>query len=209
LPKKYAARAEIHYTLSQAQPNELLREDRTLATQLVLLHTRGVLGPVASANRMSPEALADAVSAEVVEGSEVIQVDVIDRTRERAQVLLAGVIDRYLSVANADWQDPVPAYLQRQLSDVRKQLGEPDLSAQEAAGLAQREQVLRGLLDQLQASTPSDSRSGPPARVLTPPYQVAGQVGPTTFFGAATGATAAAVVAAFVILLVARRRLRS
>ena len=58
LPKQYAARAEIQYSLSQAMPNELLREDRRLTTQLVLLRSRVVLGPVASANGMTPEDLA-------------------------------------------------------------------------------------------------------------------------------------------------------
>ena len=51
LPTQYAARAELQYNLSQAMPNELLREDRRLTTQLVLLRSRVVLGPVASEQR--------------------------------------------------------------------------------------------------------------------------------------------------------------
>ena len=45
IPKEYAARAEITYHLMESQPNELLREDRRLTTQLVLLGSRVVLPP--------------------------------------------------------------------------------------------------------------------------------------------------------------------
>ena len=112
LPKQYAARAEIQYNLSQAVPNELLREDRRLTTQLVLLRSRVVLAPVASSNGMTPEDLAKDVSADVVEGSEIIEVQLRDRTRERAQMLLTAVIARYLTEANKGWEDPVRAYLE-------------------------------------------------------------------------------------------------
>jgi uncharacterized protein involved in exopolysaccharide biosynthesis len=211
LPKQYAARAELHYSLSKAVVNELLREDRTLTTQLVLLRSRDVLGPVASDNGMTPEDLAENVSAEVVDSSEIIEVEVRDRTRERAQMVLTGVIARYLTEANRDWQDPVHSYLEFELSEVQKQLRAPDVSAENATELTQREEVLRGLLDSLQP-TPSISRespSGPPARVLTDPYPVAEPVSLTPLFAAATGATTAFVVAGFVVLLVVRRRLRS
>ena len=90
LPKQYAARAEIQYNLSQSVPNELLREDRTLTTQLVLLRSRDVLGPVAAENGMRPEDLAKDVSAKVVNNSEIIEVEVRDRTREQAKALLTG-----------------------------------------------------------------------------------------------------------------------
>ena len=128
-------------------PNELLREDRRLTTQLVLLRSRVVLGPVASENGMTPEDLAKNVSADVVNNSEIIEVEVRDRTRQRAQMLLTGIIAQYLTLANSDSQDPVRSYLESQLSDVRKQLQAPDVSAEDATRLAQREKALLGLLD--------------------------------------------------------------
>ena len=125
-------------------------------------------------------------------------------------MLLTGVIAQYLTLANSDSQDPVRSYLESQLSDVRKQLEAPDVSAEDATGLAQWEKALLGLLDNLQPKQPisPESPSGPPARVLVPPYPVAEPVGLTPLLAAAAGATTAFVVAAFVVLLVARRRLR-
>lgn len=218
LPKQFAARAELQYNLSNSVPNELLREDRTLTTQLVLLTSRAVLAPVASANGMTPEDLAKHVSAEVLDSSEIIRVEVRDRTRERAQKLLTGVVGRYLTVANNNWQDPVRAYQenqlrdqQSQLDDVRKQLQVSGAAGQDTAALIQREQVLRTQLDWLQSqlSTGPTSAAEPPARVVTGPYQVVDQVWPRPLLAAAAGAAAAVVVAGFVVLIAARRRLRS
>ena len=125
-------------------------------------------------------------------------------------MLLAGVIAGYLTLANGDFQDPVGSYLESQLSEVRKQLQAPEVSASDATQLAQREKALLGLLDNLQLKQPisPESPSGPPARVLVPPYPVAEPVGLTPLLAAAAGATTAFVVAAVVVLLVARRRLR-
>lgn len=210
-PKQYAARAELQYKLSQAVPNELLREDRRLSTQLVLLGSRDVLGPVSADNGMAPEELAENVSAQVLAGSEIIEVEVRDRTREHAQMLLTGIIDRYLGVANKDWADPVGLYLESQLSDVQQQLRASDGAEGRPAALVQKEQVLLDLLDSL-LSRPSNSPqslSGPPARILTAPYQVDTQVRPKPLVAVATGSATALVVAGFVVLLVVRRRLRS
>jgi uncharacterized protein involved in exopolysaccharide biosynthesis len=212
LPNEYAARAQLQYSLSEATPNELLRNDRKLTTQLVLLRSRIVLAPVASDNGMTPDDLANEVSAEVVDGSEIIDVEVRDPTRERAQTLLTGIVAQYLREANRDWQDPVLSYLESQLSEVQKNLRAPNVPAGVAVGLAQQEQVLTGLRDarQRQMSNNHDSSSsGPPARVVTPPYPVAEKVSPRPLFAIATGAATALVVAAFVVLLLVRRRLRS
>lgn len=211
MPKEYAARAQLQYSLSSAIPNELLRNDRRLETQLVLLRSRSVLGPVASDNGMTPEDLANEVSAEIVGGSEIIEVEVRDRTQGRAQTLLTGVIAQYLRDANRDWQDPALSYLESQLSEVQKKLRAPNVSERDAFGLAQQEQVLIGLRDARQSQLPTgrdSSSSRPPARAVVPPYPV-GKVSPRPLLAIATGAVTALVVASFVVLLVARRRLRS
>ena len=124
--------ARLQYSLSSAIPNELLRDDRRLETQLVLLRSRSVLGPVASDNGMTPEDLAKSVSAEIVNNSEIIEVEVRDRTRGRAQMLLTGIIAQYLQDGEQGLQDPVLSYLESQLSEVQKQLQAPDVSEQDA-----------------------------------------------------------------------------
>jgi hypothetical protein len=215
LPKQYAAHAEILYSLDQPAATDVYRDDVRLNTQVVLLRSRAVLGPVAFGNGMTPEDLAKNVSAKVVGNSEIIEVEVRDRTREHAKMLLNGAIDRYLSVANKDWQDPVHSFLQSQLGNVQQQLQTSDVPGEDATKLEQRQQVLRYLLDPLQpkpsatgSGPPQEPPSRPPARVLTS-YPVAAPVSLDPLFAAATGAAMALVVAAFVVLLVVRRRLRS
>jgi hypothetical protein len=125
-------------------------------------------------------------------------------------MLLTAVITRYLIEANKGWQDPVRAYLESRLNEVRARLQAPGVSAKDATALAQQEAALLSLLEPLhQSSDAPESPSGPPARVLTDPYPVAKPVGLTPLFAAATGATTAFVIAALVVLVVARRRLRS
>jgi hypothetical protein len=211
LPNKYAARAELQYSLSQAIPNELLREDRTLTTQRILLRSRRVIEPVASENGMTPEDLAENVSVEVVENSEIIEVEVRDRTRERAEALLNGIVSRYLDLANANWEEPVESYLRWQLEEVRKQLRAPGVLPEVTTALVQREQAVIGLLDTLPPADPNSPGppSGPPAGVLVDPYPVAAQVSPTPLFAGAAGGTTGFVIAALVVLLIVRRRLQS
>jgi hypothetical protein len=211
LPKEYAARAEILYSLDQPAATDVYRDDVRLNTQVVLLRSRAVLGSVAAGNGMTPEDLAKNISAKVVGNSEVIEVELRDRTREHAMTLLTGALDRYLTAANKDWQDPVHNFLQSQLNNVQQQLQNPNVPNEDATRLGQRQQVLGYLLDPLQAKAgPGNTMeppSRPPARVLTS-YSVAAPVSAGPLFAAAIGAGTALVGAAFVVLLVVRRRLR-
>jgi hypothetical protein len=211
MPKQYVARAELHYSLAHAEPNELLREDRTLTTQLVLLRSRAVLWPVAAENGLTPEYLEKSVSAKVVDASEIIEVEVRDARRERAQQLLTSIVGRYIAMANSDAKDPVRSYLEDQLRAVRMQRNDVAAARSSATStaLAERERFLVGLLNELKPSATPESLSWPPAQVLTPPYLLAGYAGPTPVFAAAAGGTIGLVVAAFVVLFVAQRRLRS
>jgi hypothetical protein len=217
VPKEYAARAELQYKLSKSVPNELLREDRTLTTQKVLLHSRVVLAPVAKENRVAPEDLAKNISADVVANSEIIEVELRDRSPERAQRLLTAVVDRYLVEANRDWQDPVRAYIEAQIAGLEDQLRvvqgqlRPGISPERGAELIKRQQDLTDLVVHFREalSNPSESMSQPPARMLIAPYSIAEPVRPRPLLNAAAGAAAAFVLAAFVVLVIARRRLRS
>ncbi len=198
LPEQYGARMQLRYNLTQAEPNELLREDRTLITQLVVLRSRPVLEPVASANGLTAEELSENTSATIVESSEIIEVEIHDPSRERGQLMLQAIADRYIALANGPDQNPVRDYLESQLREVQERLRRPNVSSGEAGGLAQREAALLGQLDTLRLT-------GPPAQVLTPPYSLAEPVSPRPLFAAATGALTALLVAALVVLLVARR----
>src|SRR5207245_576202 len=102
LTVQYAAHAEIQYSLAGAAPNDVLGEDRKLGTQVILLSSRLVLGDVAAENGMTEEKLAEKISANLVENSEVIEVELRDDTPQRARALLKAVIDRYLGEANAN-----------------------------------------------------------------------------------------------------------
>jgi uncharacterized protein involved in exopolysaccharide biosynthesis len=217
MPKQYAARAEVQYKLSKSVPNELLREDRTLTTQKVLLHSMDVLRPVAQENQISPEDLAKNISADVVANSEIINVEMRAESRERAQKLLAAVLDRYLVEANKDWEDPVRAHIEAQITDLQGQLQDvqgqmqSDISVERSAELSGRQQVLTDLLDRSRQELSSDPGplTEPPARILSAAYPVAEQVSPKPLLNAAAGAAAAFVVAALVLLVMARRRLRA
>jgi capsular polysaccharide biosynthesis protein len=216
LPEQYAARAEIEYKLSKSVPNELLREDRTLTTQKVLLHSMVVLRPVAEQNQIAPEDLAKNISADVVANSEVIAVELRAETRERAQVLLAAVLHRYLVEANRDWKDPVREYLDAQITDLQYKLQEvqkkrePDISPERAAELDQQEKVLYAVLDHTrqELSNAPQQISEPPARLLIAPYTESERVRPRPLLNAAAGAAAALVLSSLVVLFIARRRLR-
>jgi hypothetical protein len=211
LPVQYAARAEIQYSLAGAEPNDVLREDRKLGTQVLLLRSRLVLSDVAAANGLTPDQLADKVSANLADNSEVIEVELRDWTPEGARALLAAVADRYLQEANANWQDPVSSYLKLQLAQLQKQKQAPGLLPEDVAKLTQLEQFLNDMISRLEQAPPAgvESLQGPPAQLWTEPYVVAGQVSPRPKLAAAAGAGTAAVVAALVVLLVIRRQQRT
>jgi capsular polysaccharide biosynthesis protein len=218
VPKEYAARAELQYKLSKSVPNELLREDRTLTTQEVLLHSMVVLRPVAQENHIAPEHLAKNISADVVDNTEIVEVELRDQSPERAQELLSAVVDAYLVAANRDWQDPVRAYIEAQIAELENQLQglqgqqlRPGLSPERTTELLQWQRDLTKVVEHFRESLSKApaSMSEPPARVLTAAYQVAEPVRPRPLLNAAAGAAAAFVLAALVVLIIARRRPRS
>ena len=97
---QYGARSEILYTLREDQPTGFLREDRNLTTQVVLIDSRPVLEPVAVANGLTVDQLADKVTSNVAEGSEIIEIEVRDADRREGIRLVDAVTQQYLAVAN-------------------------------------------------------------------------------------------------------------
>ncbi|HXV93562.1 MAG TPA: hypothetical protein VD813_09715 [Pseudonocardia sp.] len=200
-PTQYAARAEVLYPISIEQPTGFLREDRNLTTQLVLIQSRSTLEPVAAAEGIPVEELQRKLSAEVVETSEIIQVEVRDPSRERGVELADGVVRSYLDTATGRRPDPVRAFVQGELDRTREELAgnPPDRDA-----LVQREQALVAQLDNLTTA----ELSRPVPSLLVPPYSAPDPVGVGPLTTTAVGMLLGLLVAAPLVLVLARRRTR-
>jgi hypothetical protein len=194
---QYGARSEILYSLREDQPTGFLREDRNLTTQVVLIESRTVITPVALANGLSTEELADKVGASVAEGSEVIEIEVRDPDREAGLRLVDELTQRYLAVANGAVQER-RTYLESQLEAVQRSLDGLDLTPGQVATLNSRRSGLLTRLDTL-------ALSGPQARQLGSSYTTSDPVTPRRYLAAAAGALSALLIAAVVIALLAHR----
>jgi capsular polysaccharide biosynthesis protein len=194
---EYAARAQILYPLTEESPTGFLREDRSLTTQLVLLRSRTVLAPAAQANGLSVQELDDKLRASVVEGSEVVDLEVRDPDREVGLRLADAVTARYLAVAN-DVPSENRAYLRSELAEVERRLDAGELSPGQTAALAGRRATLLDRLDALELA-------GPQATLLTPAYSADDPVSPRPLLAGAAGALSGLLVAAALVFLLARR----
>lgn len=197
IQEQYGARSEILYALREDQPTGFLREDRNLTTQVVLIDSRPVLGPVALANGLTVDQLADKVTASVAEGSEVIEIEVRDPDRQAGLRLVDAVTQRYLAVANGVG-DENQRYIESQLETIEKLLSPPGLAPGQRAALLARRSELLNRLDTL-------ALSGPQARQLGASYTTSGPVTPRRALAAAAGALAALLIAAALVSVLALR----
>ncbi|MDQ4011535.1 MAG: hypothetical protein M3228_12780 [Actinomycetota bacterium] len=224
LPKTYGARAEILYPIGQNQQGgDPLRQERQLSTQLVFLKSRAVLGPIAQKQGMQFKELDENLSVEVLQDSEVIQVEAHGATKEAARQTLQAVMDGYLALA--DQPSGVPRNLETQLvatraNTARLQTQVEQLTAGVLAGTAtqtalndarteliasvDREKAIQVRIDEINLT----GRSGPNAQLLTPPYVLADPVSPQPLIAAGTGALVGLLVAGGVVAMGARRRTR-
>ncbi|MEV0703312.1 hypothetical protein AB0I53_36090 [Saccharopolyspora sp. NPDC050389] len=216
-PPVYAARAQILFEISEEKSTGFLREDRSLTTQLVLLRSRQVLGPVAAQERIPVEELEKTVTMSLLDSSEVLQVEARAGAPDVALRRTREIVDRYRDVARTNSESGVDGYVRGQLADVRAQLveasaqvsreravpGSPSLAAAEALvqGLQQRDQQLQSQLDQL--SMAELARSEP--KVVVPAYWVTDPVSPRPMFATAAGALTGLLVAAVTAVLLVRR----
>jgi capsular polysaccharide biosynthesis protein len=225
-PATYAARAEILYPITQEQPTGFLREDRNLTTQLVLLQGRAVLGPVAAAEGRAVSELQDNLTVELLESSEIIQIEVRDRSAEAALRTVQAIVDRYFGLNEAAQPSGVLAYLEAELAEARAGVADArgrllQLQGEVATGVGDPAAIV-GATDELQAwaerekeiqaqidETNVISRSGPVGQLLTPPYVLADPVSPRPLFAAATGLLVGLIVAAGAVALAARRWARN
>src|SRR5215213_3751405 len=122
-PTVHGARSEVLYQLESEQATGFLRQDRQLSTQLVALRSRAVLEPVAAAHELRFEELLDRLHVGVVESSEVIRIEVHDRSAGRARELAAGIADGYLERFRPEGTEEARAYLEGQLEEIDDRRG--------------------------------------------------------------------------------------
>ena len=221
LPKTYGARAEILYSASQPQQGgDPLQQDRQLSTQLVLLKSRAVLGPVAQKQGRRYEDLDKDVSVAVLENSNVIQVEARAPTEPVALQTLQAVTNGYLALSGqpsgvarnlsaqlaearqntAQLQARIPQLVSAVLAGTANQLTLDDARAQLVASQA-REKALQARIDEITLA----GQSGPAAQLLTPPYSLPDPVSPRPPLAAGIGALVGAIVAGTMLAVGMRR----
>ncbi|HEY3895829.1 MAG TPA: hypothetical protein VGL88_10730 [Pseudonocardiaceae bacterium] len=226
LPKTYGARAEILFSSGQDQQGGgggPLKQDPQLSTQLVYLQSRAVLGPVAQKEGRDFTDLSKDVTAQVLDNSQVIQVEAHGSTKLAAMQTLQSVMDGYLTLigqptgvsrnldtqlsdakANtAQIQTQVQQLTSATLAGTSTQAALNDARAQLTASL-DREKALQARIDELNLT----GQTGPAAQLLTPPYSLADVVFPKPWIAAGTGALVGLIVACIVVAVGARRQTR-
>lgn len=225
-PATYAARAEILYPITEEQPTGFLREDRNLTTQLVLLQSRAVLGPVAATEGVAVQNLEQDLTVQLLETSEIIQVEVRNPSPEAALRLVNDIVKRYFALRQVQEPSDVRGYLDSELADVRERIADTQgrllqLRGESAAGLVDqaalgaaqdqlgalvtREQALLEQLDQVNIV----DLSGPSAQLTTPPYLVTDPVSPRPLLSAVAGLLMGLIVAAGAVAIVVWRWTRT
>ena len=208
VPPQYAARAVLGYTFPKTDNPDIFRVDPRLTTELVRLRSRAVLDPVAFEMGVSPDDLAKRISATVVDDTQMVEVEAHGSTGPAALQLLTSVITQYQTQsAFASHDNPIVAYLEFRLSEVKQKQGLPGY---DAAALRDQEDFLHVLLDGVPPiPVGPQTTPGQFVRVVDPPYMVYAPIQPKPRLAAAAGATTGLVVAAVVVLVAARRRQRS
>jgi capsular polysaccharide biosynthesis protein len=223
LPKTYGARAELLYPISQDQRGgDPLRQDRNLSTQLVYLKSRAVLGPIAQKQGRQYTDLDRDVSVQVLQTSEVIQVEAHGNTKEAARQTLQAVVEGYLELVGQP--SGVTRNLDTQLADARAntarlQTQVTQLTTAVLAGTAtqislnearaqvvasvDREKAIQARIDEIKLTG-----QGTNTQLLTAPYVLPDPVSPQPLIAAGTGALVGLIVAAGVVAVAARRRTR-
>jgi len=216
MPAMYAAHADVLYPLVQEQPTGFLRQDRNLSTQEVLMASRTVLDPVALEFGIPVDDLAEELSTEVVDESEVIRVQFTDTSRAQARKILLSIVTNYVAVSNNPQRTELRAYLDAQLADVEArlttaraaaaglELGLTQAAQAEIDALMQREATLKAQIDEDQLA----AIAGPAPRITVLPYVEHDAVSPRPLLAIGGGALAGLVVALITVAVCARRMTR-
>lgn len=190
-----------------------------MTTQLVMIEGRPVLAPIAAEQGRTVEDLQRRIDATVVESSEIIQLEVSDRSPDRALQTTQAVLGGYLGLSRAGQPslrerletelaaaNTALADAQAQLTAQQNQSGAAvdNTAALEPLQAAVQTQQLRQ--QQLQAQLDAVTFT-PVAQLLTPPYLM-DEVTPRPLYAAVTGALVGLVLAAGVVIVAARGRMR-
>ena len=220
LPKTYGARAEILYSVGQDPQGDPLKQDRELSTQLVYLTSRAVLGPVAQKQGREFDDLARDVSVQVLNNSEVIEVEADGATRQAALQTLQAVVTGYMTLISQP--TGVSRNLHNQLADahattlaLQKRVQElipavlagtatqaslDDVRAQVTAS-SELEKALQAKIDEFDLT----GQQGPGAQILTQPYALPDPVFPQPLTAAGLGGLVGLIVAGAVVGVAVRR----
>jgi uncharacterized protein involved in exopolysaccharide biosynthesis len=90
----YAAVADVLFSESNSLPAQGM--EREVATQAVVIASRGIVGPAAADRGVSFDELSERLSVEILRDTNVIRVRVEAEDPQAAQELVGEVIDRYL-----------------------------------------------------------------------------------------------------------------
>jgi len=224
LPKTYGARAEVLYAVGQEQQSgDPLKQGRDLSTQLVYLKSRAVLGPVATKEGRQFKDLDKTVTVQVLDNSNVIEVEADGPTKLAALQTLQSVMDGYMTLIGQP--TGVSRNLDTQLADAKQNTAQLQTRLQQlttavTAGTAtqaalndarvqltaslDREKAIQARIDELNLT----GQNGPDAQLLTPPYSLPDPVFPQPLIAAGTGALVGVIVAGVLVAMSVRRRTR-
>jgi len=223
-PTVYGAEADVLLEVSDsAQESE-----RQLATQEVLLGSRGVLAPVADRLDVPLRELTQSQDVRQIEGSQILRLQVRNEDPDLAVRLTQAIVDGYVqSVSKGAVADNT--------DEERRIRGEiSELSVTAAAGRARLDEIAaaRAAGAVAQSATPEERQlqlgdttlaqrlgslqsqlaqmaierdNANPAEILTPAYLLDDPVGPRPLRAAAAGALLGIFVVAGLVALVARR----
>lgn len=218
-PKTHTASAQLLFPITQEQPTGFLREDRSMTTQLLLIEGRSVLAPIAAEQGRTVEDVQRSIEVTVVESSEIIQLEVRDRSPDRALQTTQAVLNGYLGLgqfAQLSLRERLEAELaaantaladaQAQLTTQQNQAGATSNDPAALAPLQAAVQTQQLRAQQLQAQL-DVLNLAPVAQLLTPPY-LEKEVTPQPLYATVTGALVGLLLAACVVAVAARSRTR-
>lgn len=224
-PTVYGAQADVLYKV----PGSSQEAERQLATQQVLLSSRGVLAPVAERFDVPLAALTASQQVEILAGSEILRLQVRNEDAGLAVRLAQAIADSYIASVSTSLGD-IGSEQERQLRDQITDLSVAaaagrtrldEIAALRAAGgvtaetsreerrlqiedttLTQRISTLQAQLTELLIQ----GENARPAEILTPAYLLDEPVGPKPVRAAAAGAMVGLLLAGGLLAVVLRGR---
>lgn len=224
-PTVYGAQADLLFKV----PGSSQEAERQLATQEVLLSSRGVLAPVAERFNVPLPTLTAAQSVELLPGTQVLRMQVHDQDPDLAVRLTQAIADGYIASVSSGTSGAGS----EEEREVRDQIAElsvtaaagrarlDEIAAERAAGRATAETTREERRLQVEDTTLTQrintlqtqlteilvqGENARPADILTPAYLLDEPVGPRPQRAGAAGAMVGLVLGAGLLLVALRRR---